>query len=264
MEENNIDKKEELEKTDNIAENLKDEDNITREINLDELYDGAINNTVIIDPVSKDEILELNKKSNKTLIIIVLIVIVLLALYYVNNNFDINIFNNKKENKAQVTTTTTITTTKKIEENGTLVCEFNAKSDSDSTNITYTANYVDSIIKSSEFNYVLISNLDSVSEESTKLQSEYESYFISNASVIGNNITFEKTDKGFNFNDKIDYATVDFNSITVEEGKMNYFVKPNFGDTYLNLKETYEKKGFSCKLTSMGANLNEKTTESNN
>ena len=108
MEEKNEDKineKEELEKTDSIKEEeikdekaKKEEDNITREINLDELYDGAINNTVIIDPVSKDEILELNKKSNKMLIIIILVTIILLVLYYVNSNFDLNIFNNKKQN----------------------------------------------------------------------------------------------------------------------------------------------------------------------
>ena len=53
--EDKINEKEELEKTDSIKEEeikdekaKKEEDNITREINLDELYDGAINNTVII------------------------------------------------------------------------------------------------------------------------------------------------------------------------------------------------------------------------
>lgn len=273
MEEKNEDKineKEELEKTDSIKEEeikeentKKEEDNITREINLDELYDGAINNTVIIDPVSKDEILELNKKSNKILIIIILVTIILLVLYYVNSNFDLNIFNKKKEDKTQ-STTTTITTTKKLEENGTLICEFNAKSDSESQTVTYTANYVDSIINKSEFNYVLMSNLESISEESSKLQSEYESYFINNAAVVGNNVTFEKTEKGFNFNDKVSYDIVDFNAITIEDGKMNYFVKPSAGDTYLILKDAYEKKGFSCKLTSVGAEYNEKTSANNN
>ena len=57
MEEKN--NKEKLEETvdidkKDINEDSNIENNVTREINLDELYDGAINNTVIIDPVSKE------------------------------------------------------------------------------------------------------------------------------------------------------------------------------------------------------------------
>ena len=266
MEEKN--NKEKLEKTvdidkKGINEDSNIENNVTREINLDELYDGAINNTVIIDPVSKEEVLQLNKKSNKTFFIIIIVVIVLLVLYYVNSNFNISFKKNKKSVTDNVSnSTTTVTTTKKLEENGTLICEFSAKSDSENQNITFKANYIDSLIKTSEFNYVLISNLDTISEEANKLQSEYESYFINNAAVIGNNVTFEKIDKGFNFTNTLYYDKVDFNSIVIEDGKMNYFVKPNKEDTYLSLKSDYEKKGFSCKLTEI--NYNEKTSENIN
>ena len=39
-------------------------ENVTREINLDELYDGAINSTVVIDPITNDEVLLRQKKGN--------------------------------------------------------------------------------------------------------------------------------------------------------------------------------------------------------
>ena len=50
--------------------------NVTREINLDELYDGAINNTVVIDPVTNDEVLMTSKKTNYTFIGVLLSILV--------------------------------------------------------------------------------------------------------------------------------------------------------------------------------------------
>ena len=59
MEDKNNDiKQDELDSEKEIME----PENVTREINLDELYDGAINNTVVIDPITKDEILVETKK----------------------------------------------------------------------------------------------------------------------------------------------------------------------------------------------------------
>ena len=64
---------EELEKTDVIDTETDDVDNIsdvTRKIDLNDLYDGAINNTVIIDPVTQDELLYKKKKPNKFIILV--------------------------------------------------------------------------------------------------------------------------------------------------------------------------------------------------
>ena len=55
IEENEIDIIEEIaeDEKDNIDE---DPGYVTREINLDDLYDGAVNNTVVIDPITNNEI----------------------------------------------------------------------------------------------------------------------------------------------------------------------------------------------------------------
>ena len=79
MEDKNNDiKQEELDSEKEIME----PENVTREINLDELYDGAINNTVVIDPITKDEILVETKKSNRKIIGILFAVFILLILYF--------------------------------------------------------------------------------------------------------------------------------------------------------------------------------------
>lgn len=46
---------------DNDEELIEDPENVTREINLDDLYDGAVNNTVVIDPITNNEILLADK-----------------------------------------------------------------------------------------------------------------------------------------------------------------------------------------------------------
>ena len=65
IEENEIDIIEEIaeDEKDNIDE---DPGYVTREINLDDLYDGAVNNTVVIDPITNNEILMRSKKPNFT------------------------------------------------------------------------------------------------------------------------------------------------------------------------------------------------------
>ncbi len=39
---------------DNDEELIEDPENVTREINLDDLYDGSVNNTVVIDPITNN------------------------------------------------------------------------------------------------------------------------------------------------------------------------------------------------------------------
>lgn len=224
---------------------VEEPDNITREINLDELYDGAVNNTVVIDPVTNDEVLLPSKKPNYTLLGIILAIIVLLVLYYVNNKTDIGGTTKDVEPKT--------TTTKKVDsydnKTGTLTCTYNSKSDAETQTVTFVANYENNVLKNSNFNYVVVSNLETTSAVIEDLKNQYENFYINNASVVGSNVTFEKNDNGFTFNSETDYESFDFDKLSVIDGQTILYVKPQKNDTYESLQEAYIAKGFSCTVT---------------
>lgn len=215
---------------------------VTREINLDDLYDGSINNTVVIDPITKNEILLENKKNNFTIIGIVIAILILLTLYYVNNKTDFG--NTTKDVEPMVTTT------KKSEgtavKNGTLTCSYSSKSDAESETVTFTANYENSKILSTKFNFVTVSNTDVESAVINDLKSQYENFFINNVAVSGHKVSFEKNDKGFTFNIETDYNNADFDNLVVTEGQTILYLKPNKTDSIDSLKDSYTNKGFSC------------------
>ncbi len=223
-------------------------DDVTREINLDELYDGAVNNTVVIDPVTNDEILLPSKKPNYTIIGVILAIAILLILYYVNNKTGFGATTKDVEPK----TTTTTTTVANINENktGVLTCTYNSKSDAETQTVTFVANYEDNVLTTSNFNYVVVSNLDGTSAVIEDLKNQYENLYINNASVIGNNMSYEKDDKGFTFNVETDYNIAEFDKILVTQGQAILYVKPNGTDTYETLQSAYSEKGFSCTLSS--------------
>ncbi len=229
-------------------------ENITREINLDELYDGVINNTVVIDPLTKDEVLLKQKKSNFKIILVIIIIAILLLLYYVNNKMEKNltIKDNNKTTNNKVISTTKINNLK-----GSLNCTYSSKSDSDSQNVSFIANYENNKILDSTFDYVVISLSESASDVVKNLIEQYEEFYINNASVSGNNISFEKNDKGFTFDVKTDYSVSLFNSISIIEGKTVLYAKPIIDDTADNLKSTYENKGFTCNLVESKDDNNE-------
>lgn len=229
------------EKTQNIEfEN----DNVTREINLDELYDGAVNNTVVIDPITNNEILLPTKKHNHTLIGIVLAVIILLVLYYVHNKSDFG-----RKTKAVEPKTTTITTINSEEETGTLTCVYNLKGDSDNQTVTYVLNYEKNVVKESTFNYVVISNSDTLSAVIVDLQQQYEDLYLKNNNLSSSKFTFDKNEKGFTFNVETKYDATGIDNVVIEDGKTVLYVIPNSDDTYKTLKEKYESKGFNCLLS---------------
>lgn len=219
---------------------------MTREINLDELYDGAVNNTVVIDPVTNNEVLLPSKKPNYTLLGIILAIIVLLVLYYVNNKTELGGTTKDVEPK---TTTSTNPVTQPESKTGVLTCTYNSKSDAESQTVTFVANYENDVLTSSNFNYVAVSNSSGTSAIIEDLKSQYENFYINNASVIGNNITYEKSDTGFTFNVETNYNTAEFNRILVTQGQTVLYVKPTSTDTYESLKSSYEEKGFSCGLS---------------
>ena len=235
-----------LENTNNIKENIipdSEPDNITREINLDELYDGAINNTVVIDPVTHDEVLITSKKPNYTLLGVLLSVLVLLVLYYINNKSEIG-----KESKEVKPKTTVLQTETKKEKSGVLTCNYLSKSDAENQTVTYNLYYKNEKLLNSEFNYVVVSNLDITSEVVNDLTNKYENFYINNSLNTANDITFEKNEKGFTFNVKTDYTK---NNIELNEigSETILYVAPTSSDTYLSLSDSYTNKGFTCTLT---------------
>lgn len=239
---NDIDDKENLKNEENdLKDNL---DIVTREINLDDLYDGVVNNTVVIDPVTNEELLLKQKKNNFTFIWVLLAIITLLVLYYVNNKLD-------KEATREVEPKTTkeiVSKEVKEEKKGNLNCSYSSKSDAESQTLTYFANYEKDKVINSKFNYIVVSSNETISAVVKDLMNQYEMFYINNASVIGNNVTFEKHDKGFTFNVETNYNTVNFEDIKVVDEQTILYVKPTISDTIESLKEAYTDKGFICTM----------------
>ena len=225
-----------------------DENDLTREINLEELYDGAINNTVVIDPVTNSEVLIENKKPNYALIGAVLAVLSLLVLYYVNNQT--NLTKETPEVMPNTTTTQIVPTTAKQKESGTLNCKYDLKSDSETSNVTYVLNYEDDLLLDSTFTYTITSNTDITTATIDDLKNQYETLYISNGASLNNKFTFEPFDKGFTFTAVTNYKSSDFVDVIIEEGKNILYVKPTKEDSYESLKEKYEQHGFTCSLIS--------------
>ena len=235
-------------KDDKIISELSEND-LTREINLDELYDGAINNTVVIDPVTNNEVFLENKKPNYALIGAVFAVLSLLILYYVNN--ETNLTKTTPEITPNKTTTEPIiSTTQKQKSSGTLNCKYDSKSDSETINVTFVLNYEEELLVDSIFTYTILSNTDSSTATIDDLKNQYETLYINNASSLNHKFSFEKDDKGFTFIVNTNYKNTDFSEVIIEEGKNILYVKPNKEDTYESLKEKYEQHGFMCSIVS--------------
>ena len=73
-------------------------------------------------------------------------------------------------------------------------------------------------------------------------------FYINNVSVTGNNVSFEKNDKGFTFTVKSDYSVLKFEDIKLVDGKTVLYVKPDSKDTVDSVKEAYINKGFTCNI----------------
>ena len=237
-----------LEKTDIIdakEETPDDEADVTRNINLDDLYDGAVNNTILLDPVTKDEVLMNNSKSNNNLILgVFLAIIILLGLYYVYNKSDL--FTSDKPVTSNSTTTVAVTTNNS--DTGELICNYQSKSDNETEDATYTFNYQDSKITKSKFVYSVVILSDSKSVVEQDIEKQYEDLYTKNSSLRGFNVRFSKSSKGFSFYATTYYNYVNFEQITQEDNKAVLFIKPSKDDTIESIKTTYDKKGYSCTI----------------
>ena len=141
-----------------------------------------------------------------------------------------------------------ISENKKEGKSGELTCNYLSKSDAESQTVTYNLRYENEKLLYSEFNYVVVSNLENTSEVVNDLINKYENFYINNSSNTANNITFEKNEKGFTFNVKTDYTK---NNIELNEAGSEtiLYVSPSPSDTYLSLSDSYTNKGFTCSLT---------------
>lgn len=241
-------KEKELEKTDVIDEVDSDEADVTRNINLDDLYDGAVNNTVVIDPVTDEEVLMTPKKTNYTLLFIVVLIITFLALYYLNNKSN---WSRTNKDVAPVTTTTTTQNVKK----GTITCSYQSKSDNETEDAMYTIDYENNKVVKSNFTYTVVITSDVKSAVELEKESEYEKLYTNNSSIKGMNSDFSKTNKGFSFETTIDYKTVNFDQISIEDSKTVLFIRPKQNDTVSYINFTYDAKGYTC---STKEDMNEK------
>lgn len=244
LEEKDIETIEEIKEdlNDNLDE---DPSYVTREINLDDLYDGAVNNTIVIDPITNNEILMRNKKPNFTILGIIIAIAILLVLYYVNNKSDFA----RTTKNVEPKTTTTVPVSKKENNTGTLTCTYQSKSDAESQNVTYVLNYENSKPVNSNFNYIVMSNTDNQSAVVEDLKTQYETFFINNASANGNNVNYVKTEKGFTFNIETNYQRDGYDGLTLLENQTILFVKPSLEDTIEGIQKQYTDKGFNCSLT---------------
>ena len=237
-------KEKDLEKTDIIdsKEELPDDEaDITRNINLDDLYDGAVNNTILLDPVTKDEVLISNRKSNNMILGIFLAIIILLGLYYVYNKSDL--FTSDKPVTSKPTTTAPVVVNN---DSGKLICSYQSKSDNETEEATYTFNYQNNKIYKSRFVYSVVILSDEKSVVEQDLEKQYEDLYTKNSSLKGFNVRFSKSSRGFSFYATTNYNYVNFEQITQEENKAVLFIKPTKDDTIESIKETYDKKGYSC------------------
>lgn len=237
-------------KVEDKTEEIKDD--VTREINLDDLYDGAVNNTVIIDPVSNNEILMSNKKPNIAILGIIMSILILLALYYIYNKT--NLINKAGEVKNKPTTTIT---TKKVTDKGTLVCNYSSKSDAEVQDVSFNANYISDKITNTVFTFNATSNSEPKSAVIDNLQSQYETLYLNNVTVTGNNIEFTKNSNGFTISITTNYDKDGYDNINIVDGQTVLYTKPKKEDTIDSLKKSYEDKGFTCNITYDEGNKNE-------
>ncbi len=237
-----------LEKTDVIEEEndenkLDDIDDVTRKIDLNDLYDGAVNNTVIIDPVTQNELLYKKRKPNITFIIILIAIIILLGIYYITNKSDFT------RTDTDVASSKTTTTTKKSSNSGFINCKYNSKSDTETIDALYNFTYEEDKIVKRSFEYSLVNTSDVSSDVATNLEREYELLYTNNSTVKGFRTRFNKTSKGFTFSSNTTYNKVNFNDIKIEDNQTLLFIMPSLDDTALSVNNNYKKKGFTCTVT---------------
>lgn len=242
MNENKINENEELSKTKELNETLAQDDDMTREINLDDLYDGAINNTMILDPVTKKEVIMENNKRNYTFISIIICVFILLILYYVTAKSPLS----KEEAKIEPSTTKLPVVTSKNSSN--LVCNYNDKNESYSLTSSLEVNYENNEITYNKLslNGLLISEIPT--EDYNNIIIAYEELFTLNSGNEFNKLTFIKEDKSFTFTSELDFSK-EYMSLINTDKKYSFYKEYLEEDNINSIKDAYTNLGYTCLIT---------------
>ena len=242
MNEDKLNNNEELSKTKELEENLNQEDDMTREINLDDLYDGAINNTMILDPVTKNEVIMENNKRNYTLISILVCALILLVLYYVITKSSLS----NEEAKVEPSTTKVPVITSK--NNSNLVCNYNDKNENYSLTASLEVNFIEDKISYNKLslNGLLISDIPT--EDYNNIITAYEELFTLNSDNTFNKLSFIKEDKSFSFSSELNFDE-EYLSLVNTDKKYSFYKEYTQEDTINSIKDSYTDLGYTCLIT---------------
>ena len=233
-------------------ENNFEEKNETKEINLSELYDGKVNDTLVIDPVTKEETF-LEPKKNNFILIILLVMIVSLGCYYVYNKTNLLAsITELKQNttttyQVAITTSTIPTTTNSIvdKKSGRLNCLYENKNDNETINSNIEINYEENLVSLTKFKLDVTSNKTDLNT-STTLENDYQNFYIKNSSLYLDKINYTKNESSFSLLIDTDYSIIKFDDIVFEENKSYLYLKPVKDETYEDIKLKYETIGYIC------------------
>ena len=244
-------------------ENNFEEKNETKEINLSELYDGKVNDTLVIDPVTKEETF-LEPKRNNLFIVVLLIMIVSLGCYYVYNKTNLlasitEIKQSTTTTLLRPTTTTIIPTTTNpvvIKKSGVLNCLYGNKNDNETINSNVEINYEEDLVTLTKFKLDVTSNKIDLNT-TTILENDYENFYIKYSSLFLDKINYVKNENNFSLLIDTDYSLIDFNNIAFDENKSYLYLKPVKDETYEDIKLKYETAGYACNFLTNEVNYEE-------
>jgi hypothetical protein len=218
-------------------------------VNLDELYDGKINQTVIIDPVSNSEVIIKDKKPHFPFFALLAALIVLLV-YFTYNQVDYIGIITKYSNMLFDKKTTTATTTKKKVET-TLTCTYTAlySGINISNNIEVKAENSAITTNSQDYSYTLTNDTNQLkyNEFVTFFDSTYQKL----NGITGINVEYNKETKMFTFKLDCFYDVADFTSLgDTYTNEVEY--KTNLtmikSDSMNVIKDEYTALGYTCSL----------------
>lgn len=219
------------------------------EVNLDELYDGKINQTVIIDPISNSEVIIKDKKPHFPFFALLGAIIVLLIFFTYKKVDYIAIFN-KYKNQIFNDTTTIITTTKSKVEN-TLTCTYTSLYNGININNNIEVKAEDNVIttNSQSYSYTLVNDTNQL--KYNEFISFFDTVYEKLNGTTGVNIEYNKEAKIFTFKLDCFYDISDFTLLkdtytNESEYKTNLTMVKT--DTINSIREKYNAMGYTCSL----------------
>ncbi len=223
-------------------------------INVDEIYDGKLNQTIIIDPVSQKEVIVKNTRKPHIPFFSLILAILVLFIFFTYKKIDyielINKYTNEILNKKDKEVTTKKATTIKSEIR-TLSCTYQALYNGITINNTISIKETDDVIttNSHTYNYTL-SDQTFINNYNTFL-TYFDSIYEKLNNTRGLNVDYNKVTNGFSlkvvgFYDILDFGTTSATYENENEYKSSLTMIKT--DTIDSLKLKYETIGYTCNL----------------